>query len=186
MGMAAQFESFDEAMRALRSWAIAVAALSSLLAASACKQDQKVSGGEVSRPAASTPTLGMPRRDAEKASRIARAALKRSAAELDSTFARLEHVEGLMHLMNALDAWDEQQPARAGAELQTAADNLERGAKYVHLELDARTLATTANARAAARRLQQSGQVAAGEFWQLTGELDAELRSLGAKIGRKT
>ncbi|HEU4994942.1 MAG TPA: hypothetical protein VFT29_08980 [Gemmatimonadaceae bacterium] len=123
---------------------------------------------------------------AVRTSKAARAALKRSTAELDSTHARLEHVEGLLHLVNALDAWDVQERARAAKELQTAADNLERGAKYLRLELNARGIAAAANARAAARRMQQPGALAADEFWHVTDALDAELRSLGARIKRKT
>lgn len=181
-------------------WTTAVAALVSLLVASACKQDQQVSAGEVipaagaaALPAAAPTrkvgvkaTRPIPNRDAERTSRTARAALARSAAELDSTYARLEHVEGLLHLVNALDAWADQQHARAGEELQTAADNLERGAKYVHLELDARALSAAANARAAATRLLQSDELAADEFWQVTDALDTELRTLGARIRRRT
>jgi hypothetical protein len=165
---------------------VAVAALASLLAASACKQDQTTSAGEVIPAGAPTPTPETPRRDAEKTSRAARAALTRSVAELDSTFARLEKLEGLLHLVNALDAWDARQHARAGKQLQQAADNLERGARRVHLELDSADLAAAANARATAIRLQQSGELGADEFWQVTDKLDAALRSLGARIGRKT
>jgi hypothetical protein len=87
--------------------------------------------------------------------------------------------------VKAVDAWDVNELARAGMELLTAADNLERGARYVRLELDARALAAAANARAAARRLQ-SGKLATEEFWQVTDALDAELRTLEARIGRKT
>ena len=111
--------------------------------------------------------------------------MPRSAAELDSTFARLEKVEGLLHLVNAVDAWDARQHARAGKELQHAADNLERGARRVHLELDSAAAGAAANARATARRLQQSDELGADEFWQATDKLDAALRSLGARIGRK-
>lgn len=168
-------------MRPLR-----LAALSLLLAAGACKKDQKVSAGEVSPAGMLAPTLVMPLRDAEKTSRIARAALTRSVAELDSTKARLEHVEGLLHLVNALDAWALQQHARAAQELQRAADNLERGAKYLHLKQDAHALAAAVNARAAAKRLQQSRELGADEFWHATDALDAELRTLGARIRRKT
>lgn len=105
---------------------------------------------------------------------------------MDSAFARLEHTEGLLHLVNALDAWAAQQHALAGKELQKAAGNLERGAKHAHLELNARALAAAANARTAAIRLQQSDALAADEFHQVTFALDAQLRTLGARIMRKT
>ncbi len=169
-----------------RRTATAVAALSTLLAASACKKDQQVAvAGEVVLAAAAIPTPGM-NLEATKASKTARALVRRSNAQLDSTLARLEHVEGLLHLVKALDAWDAQQHASAGKELRAAADNLERGARHAHLELGARALAATANARAAARRLQQSGALEADEFWRLADELNAELRALGERIRRKT
>lgn len=145
-----------------------------------------VLAGEVIEATAATPPPTPIPAAAERTSRAARAALKRSTAELDSTHARLEHVEGLLHLVNALDAWDVQERARAAKELQTAADNLERGAKYLRLELNARGIAAATNARAAAKRMQQPGALAADEFWHVTDALDAELRSLGERIKRKT
>lgn len=124
-------------------------------------------------------------RESDRTSRAARATLTRSAAELDSTHARLEHVEGLLHLLYALDSWAVQEYARAGDELLTAADNLERGARYVHLDPDERALAAATNARDAGRRLQQSGELAVEEFQQVTAALDAQLRAFGARITRK-
>lgn len=185
---------------ASRTTTTAVAALSSLLAASACEQDQRVAAGEV-RPAGAAPLPAAapapaPRtidveatrrrlRESERTSKAARAALTRSVAELDTTFARVEHVEGLLHLLNALDAWAVQEYAFAGEQLLTAADNLERGAKHVHLDPDERALAAATNARAVARRLQQSGDLADDEFQQVTSALDAQLRTLGARITRR-
>jgi hypothetical protein len=120
---------------------------------------------------------------AERASKAARAALARSKAKLDSTYAQTEHLEGLLHLMKALEAWDAQQRPMAAEELKSAADNLERGAKHGRLVLESRALAAVNRARGAARRLQQSGEIDDDEFWQATRELDVQLRSLGARIG---
>ena len=141
-----------------------------------------VFGGEA-KPTPPPPPMALV--EAEKVSKAAIASKARFEASRDRVLARLQHIEGRLHLVKAVDAWDLNQHARAGMELLTAADNLERGARYVRLELDARALAAAANARAAARRLQ-SGELAADEFWQVTQALDAELRTLEAGIGRKT
>jgi hypothetical protein len=143
---------------------------------------RKVFEGDVS-PTPPPPPMALV--EAEKVSKAARESKARFEASRDRVLARLQHIEGRLHLVKAVDAWDVNELARAGMELLTAADNLERGARYVRLELDARALAAAANARAAARRLQ-SGKLATEEFWQVTDALDAELRTLEARIGRKT
>jgi hypothetical protein len=143
------------------------------------------------------------RREAAEASEATKAALTRSADELDSlaasvygrarrsqrsldsAFARLEQAEGLNRLAHATDAWAKERHARAGESLNAAADYLERSAKDAGVKLDAAATKVAANARALNDRLSQSAQVTADEFRKSAADLDAELHKLGDRIARK-
>jgi hypothetical protein len=142
------------------------------------------------------------RRQGEQASEAARTALDRSAHELDSlaaayaagarhteasfdsAFARLEQAMGLRHVASSLDAWATEQRTRAGEELEAAADNLERGARNVNVELDEQAARAVADARAVATRLRETAEVSAADYERTVEQLDARLRALGQRIRR--
>ena len=144
------------------------------------------------------------RRDASQASENAKAALtrsadeldslgasiargtKRTAASLDSAFSRLEYSESLSRLVGATEAWARQQRARAGEELQAAADNFERASRDANVKLDAAATKVAGDARDTARRLQEGAEVSEQEFRKTTAELEKHVRRVGARITRQS
>jgi hypothetical protein len=111
---------------------------------------------------------------------------KRTAASLDSAFARLEHSEALSHLANAMDAWAQQQRTRASEELQAAADNLERAANDARVTLDAAATRAADGARDIAERLRKGVELTDAEFRATAAELEKQVRRVGARIPRRS
>jgi hypothetical protein len=109
---------------------------------------------------------------------------KRTAASLDSAFARLEYSESLSRLVTATEAWAKQQRARAGEELQAAADNFDRAATDADEKLDAAATKAAADARDTARRLREGAEVTEAEFRKTAAELEKHVRRVGARITR--
>jgi len=142
------------------------------------------------------------RRDAAEANENARAALtrsadeldslgasiargtKRTAASLDSAFARLEYSEALSRLANATEAWAKQQRTRASEELQAAADNFDRAANDAKVTLDPAGTKAAADARDIAERLRTGAEVTDAEFRKTAAELEKQMRRVGARITR--
>jgi ribosome recycling factor len=143
------------------------------------------------------------RREAEEANKDAKAALTRSADELDSlaasvergtkrtvqsvdsAFARLEQAEALNGLAKATDAWAKQQRERAGEEMQSASDNVEWAAKDAKVKLDAGATKAVADARDIAKRLQERGEVTDEEFRKSIEAMEKLARILGHRIASK-
>ena len=111
---------------------------------------------------------------------------KHTAASLDSAFARLEYSESLSRLVNATEAWAKQQRTRAGEELQAATDNFERSANDADAKLDAAATKAAADARDTAKRLREGAEVTEEEFRKTAAELEKQVRRAGARITGKS
>jgi vacuolar-type H+-ATPase catalytic subunit A/Vma1 len=109
---------------------------------------------------------------------------KRTAASLDSAFARLEYSEALSRLANATDAWAKQQHTRASEELQAAANNFDRAANDAKVKLDAAATKAADDARDIAERLRTGAEVTDAEFRKAAAELEKQVRRVGARITR--
>ena len=109
---------------------------------------------------------------------------KRTAASLDSAFARLEYSESLSRLVTATEAWAKHQRARAGEELQAAADNFDRAATDANVKLDATATKAAADARDKAKRLREGGEVTEADFRKTAAELEKQVRRVGSRITR--
>jgi len=140
------------------------------------------------------------RREAEEANEDAKSALaisadeldslgasvergaKRTAQSVDSVFARLEQAEALNRLGKATDAWTKQQRERAGEEVQSASDNIERAARDAKVKLDADATKAVADARDIAKRLKDRGEVTDAEFRKSIEAMEKQARRLGDRI----
>lgn len=107
-----------------------------------------------------------------------------SVRELDRDFARADYALAEHHILKASESWTKKETEKAGRDLATAADYLDRGLSWAGSKADAGTASVIRDARMLGRKLIKGTRAESGEVGKGIENLGRKIRKF-AEAGRE-